>query len=366
MHIQPMPSAPAPTVSTHARAGPHRRSGSRPGPARARRRDAAPARRRRRTCASTLGDRSGQVVAIVWEDVEALLERCVAPGARCASRGRYERHPRYGPQVVVRALSEPLPGSFDLADLVDGPPRSAQPDGGRPARARRHDPATRISARCSTAILGEHTEQLAPLPRRAGGQALPPGLRPRPARALALGRAGACTAIAAHFPGHRPRRRRDRRAAARHRQARGLHGRRRLDRPHRRRPPAGRDPARLLPHPRARSRTSPGFPPDTAQAVLHIILSHHGSLDHGSPVVPCTREATLVHHIDNLGGRLGSFDRLEKELAPGQSWTLVRPRRSARARTSAPRSRPSAGRRSTHRPAAFRSPSRSQGCLVRR
>ena len=65
----------------------------------------------------------------------------------------------------------------------------------------------------------------------------------------------------------------------------------------------------------------PAFPPDTAQAVLHIILSHHGSLEHGSPVVPCTREATLVHHIDNLGGRLGSFERLEKELAPGQSWT---------------------------------------------
>jgi 3'-5' exoribonuclease len=28
-----------------------------------------------------------------------------------------------------------------------------------------------------------------------------------------------------------------------------------------------------------------------------------------------------VHHIDNLGGRLGSFDRLEKGLPPGQSWT---------------------------------------------
>src|SRR5207247_6055635 len=64
-----------------------------------------------------------------------------------------------------------------------------------------------------------------------------------------------------------------------------------------------------------------GFPPDTAQAVLHIILSHHGALAHGSPVVPCTREATLVHMIDNLGGRLGSFDRLEKELPAGASWS---------------------------------------------
>ncbi|MBV8430621.1 MAG: HD domain-containing protein [Solirubrobacterales bacterium] len=64
-----------------------------------------------------------------------------------------------------------------------------------------------------------------------------------------------------------------------------------------------------------------GFPADLAQAVLHIILSHHGSLEHGSPVVPCTREATLVHMIDNLGGRLGSFDRIEKELPVGEEWS---------------------------------------------
>ncbi len=64
-----------------------------------------------------------------------------------------------------------------------------------------------------------------------------------------------------------------------------------------------------------------GFPVELAQAVGHIILSHHGSLEHGSPVVPCTREATLVHMIDNLGGRLGSFDRLEKELAAGEQWS---------------------------------------------
>ena len=65
----------------------------------------------------------------------------------------------------------------------------------------------------------------------------------------------------------------------------------------------------------------PGFPAELAVAVLHIILSHHGQLEHGSPVVPCTREATLVHMIDNLGGRLGSFDRLEKELPDGSSWS---------------------------------------------
>jgi 3'-5' exoribonuclease len=65
-----------------------------------------------------------------------------------------------------------------------------------------------------------------------------------------------------------------------------------------------------------------GFPAELAQALLHIILSHHGSLEHGSPVVPCTREATLVHMIDNLGGRLGSFDRIEKALPAGERWSV--------------------------------------------
>ena len=55
--------------------------------------------------------------------------------------------------------------------------------------------------------------------------------------------------------------------------------------------------------------------------MLHIVLSHHGLLENGSPVVPCTREATVVHAIDNLGGKLGSFDRLEKGLQDGESWS---------------------------------------------
>ncbi|GIK76413.1 MAG: HD domain-containing protein [Acidobacteria bacterium] len=64
-----------------------------------------------------------------------------------------------------------------------------------------------------------------------------------------------------------------------------------------------------------------GFDPDLGRAVLHIILSHHGTLEHGSPVTPATREATLVHMMDNLGGRLGSFDRIERTLADGEAWS---------------------------------------------
>jgi 3'-5' exoribonuclease len=62
------------------------------------------------------------------------------------------------------------------------------------------------------------------------------------------------------------------------------------------------------------------FPEEAARALLHIILSHHGSLRHGSPVVPCTREAALVHSVDNLGSKLGSFDRVQSGLAEGEPW----------------------------------------------
>jgi phospholipid/cholesterol/gamma-HCH transport system substrate-binding protein len=64
-----------------------------------------------------------------------------------------------------------------------------------------------------------------------------------------------------------------------------------------------------------------GFDRNLAQAVLHIILSHHGSYENGSPVVPATREATLVHAVDNLGGKLGSFDRIERQLPDGATWS---------------------------------------------
>ena len=64
-----------------------------------------------------------------------------------------------------------------------------------------------------------------------------------------------------------------------------------------------------------------GFDPELAQAIFHIVLSHHGALENGSPVIPATREATLVHSIDNLGGKLGSFDRIERELPDGEAWS---------------------------------------------
>ncbi|HEY3401642.1 MAG TPA: HD domain-containing protein [Geothrix sp.] len=48
----------------------------------------------------------------------------------------------------------------------------------------------------------------------------------------------------------------------------------------------------------------PGFPEDLRLQLLHIVLSHHGRLEYGSPVLPKTPEALLVHYLDDLDGKL--------------------------------------------------------------
>lgn len=43
------------------------------------------------------------------------------------------------------------------------------------------------------------------------------------------------------------------------------------------------------------------------EGILHGILSHHGSLEFGSPVVPCTQEAIAFHHLDMLDSRMSMY-----------------------------------------------------------
>lgn len=48
-------------------------------------------------------------------------------------------------------------------------------------------------------------------------------------------------------------------------------------------------------------------PPDALQQLVHLIVSHHGTQEWGSPVVPKTLEAVLLHQIDLLDSRVGGF-----------------------------------------------------------
>ena len=47
-----------------------------------------------------------------------------------------------------------------------------------------------------------------------------------------------------------------------------------------------------------------GIKSDVPMLLEHIVLSHHGQLEYGSPVMPLTKEALLVNLIDNLDSKM--------------------------------------------------------------
>jgi 3'-5' exoribonuclease len=264
-----------------------------------------------------VADRSGSVVAVAGERARELAALCEA-GTFMHVRGRYELHPRYGRQIVLADARPAQPRGDDLDRLLDGPPR---PVAGMEAALRElvdqvRSPHLRALL---DSVLGPHAPTWpafrdAPAAKRYH-QAYRHGLLEH-----SLGVAEAVAVISTTFPGI------DRDVAI---TGALLHDIGKLD-------AYTADPLAIdltdlgklhgeIPLGYFRIRRAiediPGFPEDLAAAVLHIILSHHGQLEHGSPVVPCTREATLVHAIDNLGGKLGSFDRLEKQLPDGSVWS---------------------------------------------
>lgn len=54
--------------------------------------------------------------------------------------------------------------------------------------------------------------------------------------------------------------------------------------------------------------TMPDFPPKLRSLVEHIVVSHHGELEFGSPKVPVFAEALLFHHLDNLDSKMSAVE----------------------------------------------------------
>ena len=50
----------------------------------------------------------------------------------------------------------------------------------------------------------------------------------------------------------------------------------------------------------------------------HMVLSHHGQLEYGSPVLPLTKEALLLSMIDNLDSKMLVVDKALEDVAPGE------------------------------------------------
>jgi 3'-5' exoribonuclease len=67
--------------------------------------------------------------------------------------------------------------------------------------------------------------------------------------------------------------------------------------------------------------TELNFPEEERRQLIHLILSHHGTQEWGSPVVPKTLEAVLLHQVDLLDSRIqGFYDHLRNDNGEG-SWT---------------------------------------------
>ncbi|HYF50928.1 MAG TPA: 3'-5' exoribonuclease YhaM family protein [Planctomycetota bacterium] len=66
------------------------------------------------------------------------------------------------------------------------------------------------------------------------------------------------------------------------------------------------------------------FPKEKRDLIVHLILSHHGELEYGSPVKPYTAEAVALHHLECLDAKVqGIQSIIERERAAGNegAWT---------------------------------------------
>jgi len=61
---------------------------------------------------------------------------------------------------------------------------------------------------------------------------------------------------------------------------------------------------------REKASRIPGFPRELEWRITHLVASHHGRHEYGSPKEPATFEAVVVHALDELDTRMSSFAQL--------------------------------------------------------
>jgi 3'-5' exoribonuclease len=66
----------------------------------------------------------------------------------------------------------------------------------------------------------------------------------------------------------------------------------------------------------------PGFPPRLRAVLEHLVVSHHGEYEFGSPKLPMFPEAMVFHFLDNLDSKLNSMEtQLRTDLKLSGDWT---------------------------------------------
>jgi 3'-5' exoribonuclease len=64
------------------------------------------------------------------------------------------------------------------------------------------------------------------------------------------------------------------------------------------------------------------FPKCLITEIKHMVISHHGEYEFGSPKLPMTLEAVALHHLDNLDAKMASFTQLMVDCPNVESsWT---------------------------------------------
>ncbi|MCA8995453.1 MAG: HD domain-containing protein [Planctomycetaceae bacterium] len=73
-------------------------------------------------------------------------------------------------------------------------------------------------------------------------------------------------------------------------------------------------------------KTGRVFPRELALRLKHLILSHHGTYEFGSPKLPMTPEAIALHHLDNLDAKTNEFlSLIQSDPNSGSNWTPFHP-----------------------------------------
>jgi 3'-5' exoribonuclease len=68
------------------------------------------------------------------------------------------------------------------------------------------------------------------------------------------------------------------------------------------------------------------IPPATVLRLKHMIVSHHGEYEFGSPKLPMTLEAVALNLLDNLDAKIYSFQQQMKDDPNVESaWTMFNP-----------------------------------------
>jgi 3'-5' exoribonuclease len=62
----------------------------------------------------------------------------------------------------------------------------------------------------------------------------------------------------------------------------------------------------------------PNFPPKLRTLLEHMIISHHGELEFGSPKIPLFQEALLLHQLDNLDSKMNAMRTVLKRDSRGE------------------------------------------------